>query len=641
VLHLHNFSLMYITISSGTKNALQGLPVPHKRKQIYTKIMEVIYGKICREQNTLDSYLEIPHNYWLECGVNRPSTYLKQLEQFGIIEIDHHFYFNEYASKSKGYRIEQELAFSSPMLLKFHNRAINKHDRKDPFTAPTIKNLKKLKTTFKTVEQMEVIAMNDINYQYLVKSGLLVCKVPTGKHELYLYNDERKQYQKYKATLSKAAYPISREHILQIAIEKELKTIFWKNKVYLVSNAEKWIQNKIIEIQHHYLSDLMKFRFIQNGKNIICGRNLINQRLDTNMTSSASMSHQYLRNRNGESLESFDVSNSQLTFFGGATYHMERFFNFFELEKMFIDEKTPFFNSALFINRLTSNYSINIILDSLNHIESLRNLELIKNNKKRNKKYLKVNGRGIIQYKSSSSPMIARGTACQKHLLFNELANFLNKNEGNIFRGLGEFRKLAASGRIYEYFASLLYESRYKNVFSNCATFEELQLKIKYAESIKNENCNTIGSLVKLKPNLSTFGKPKEHYQREFKAIRNDVKRLTFQTIFPHYSQSNDLKKILKEKHPSVIEFIDRFKKFFASPNFSNFLSRVESSVFIDGIYWECIERGLTVYPKHDGILFFPSERKRVLGVIMKHMNAFFGKGNYKYEMENIVEKYK
>jgi hypothetical protein len=467
---------------------------------------------------------------------------------------------------------------------------------------------------------MEELTKKDINFEYLKKDGLQICKVPNGKYFLYQYNEEKRQNEKVKP------YPLDRKYILQAAFDKGMKTIFWKNKVYLTSNASKWINDKIIEIQHHYLSSLHKMRFIGNAKNIICGRNEINYRLDTNITSSPSKMLQYVRSSKGEQPMNFDLSNSQLAFFGAGTYHLERLFNFGELERMFQDDDNGIFNSSLIKDNIYKEYGINIIIDTIKHMVNIKDLEVIKKDKNRSRKYKNINTRGIINTVFTSSPMIARITAAQKWANYSKL---------------GEFRKICASGRVYEYFASKLYEKRYKGVFSDCATFEELERKSKYSQSIKNDNGRSIGGIVQLHYNLSTFGKPAEHYKKELKAIRNDVKRLTFQTIFPHHSQSNDLKKMLKELHPAVVEFIDGFKKEFASPNFANFLSRLESSVFIDGIYCECLERGLEVHPKHDGIIYFPSERKRVMGVIMKHMNAFFGKGNYKYEIEDIVEKYK
>jgi len=593
---------MRIVLSSSTNHflgnvALKTYPDTARgtRSKHYMKTMEVMYGKICREHIPFDEFMEIPKNYWTKAVGNHYQKYLKELIQLGAIETD-----NSYSTKSKvskKYRLNQELAYSSPMLLKFKDRSEKLHNTKDPVIVKTIKNLQRIKTTYSSDEDMYKIVESDINYAYLKSKGLQVNFIPSGKFWLYAYDSTTRQNEKV------VSFPMEGKKIWWYVNDRKQIPILWKNRIYLVDDPKEWIRKKIIEIQHYYLQSLCNFRYIRNRKNIICSRNETNGRLDTNLTNTPSMIFKYLK-VDGEQLFNADLKNSQLTFFGILTYYLHRIDNVQSIFSTFLMSPNDTFPS------FPSIYE-KVIMNIIN------NKEDIKNNR----------GRGIcgsIQTKEDSTT----------NYLSIDYSSFLGKKKAQIFDKIQVFRKLCFSGRYYETMAGLMYDTRYKGTFSKCATFADLERKMKYAKSINHEKHGVIGGAVQIRPNIVTFGKTKESYTREFKAIRADVKLLTFQTIFSSYRFTNDLKTILKKEYPAAIYFIDSFKKKYGSNQFSILLQTLESHVFIDGIYAECLERDIVCYTKHDSVLFKMSDYPKIMHITLKHLNAFFGKGNYKLEIE-------
>ena len=587
-------------------------PATKARSKNYIKIMTVLWGKVCREHIPFDEWMEIPAKYWRKAVSTQYNSYLKELIQSGIIEVDNSYSTIKHTSKK--YRLNQDFAYSSPMLLKFKKRSEKLHNTKDPLIAQTIRNLQRIKTTFTTEGEMNHIVESEINESYLITKGLKTNYIPkTGKYYVYEYDPEKRQNGK------RLSFPIAANKIWYYVHQENKIPMFWKGRIYLTNDPTEWIEKKLIEIRHYCFESLKNFRYIRNRKNIICTRNEVNRRLDTNLTNAPSVLLKYLR-LDGEMLYNADLKNSQLTFFANITFALHRLDNLRAIFDQYGNDLKNVHPASF------QNMTLNSIIAGMKEVEKNRK-ERERDKEEKREKIKKGSIRGICY-----SIIESEGDA--SFCISKDYSGFLGKKKGWFFDEIGDFRKVCFSGRFYESMASLLFKERYKNTFSNCSSFEELERKKKYARSVKDQDHGIIGGAVQLKPNLITFGKTKEAYESEFKAIRADVKLLVFQTIFSYYKFSNDLKKALEKEYPSAIYFINQFKKQYGSNQFSILLQLVESSLFIDGIYAECLSRGIIVFSKHDSILFRPSDYDTIRKIMLGYLNRFFGRGNYQISIE-------
>ncbi len=174
---------------------------------------------------------------------------------------------------------------------------------------------------------------------------------------------------------------------------------------------------------------------------------------------------------------------------------------------------------------------------------------------------------------------------------------FLGDKKMSVFSGILPFCELCDSGLFYEEMIKLMYDKRYKNYLSNAPTLDGVT-------------------------------------GNEYKAMRRDVKGLTFKTIFPHWKASNQLKKSLKEHYPEAIDFITLFKKYFGSKNFSILLQIIEATIFVQDILKTLLDLRFKVFGKHDAILFKESDYIAVMEIVYNRLDVYLD--GYKVSIEKI-----
>lgn len=127
---------------------------------------------------------------------------------------------------------------------------------------------------------------------------------------------------------------------------------------------------------------------------------------------------------------------------------------------------------------------------------------------------------------------------------------------------------------------------------------------------------------------------------------RSEAKTTVFEVLFSAHRNSSQGKRLLQAVFPSVVRIADAFKvaniealklagraaqeaRDEGNASLAITLQRIEARVFIDGILADCLGQGLRVLSKHDSLLFKPSERHKVEGVVRAHLDRVFGPGAY------------
>lgn len=106
---------------------------------------------------------------------------------------------------------------------------------------------------------------------------------------------------------------------------------------------------------------------------------------------------------------------------------------------------------------------------------------------------------------------------------------------------------------------------------------------------------------------------------------RDDGKSVCFSVLFSHYQNPSPHLKRFKSLFPSVMEWINNYKKEHGSKNFSIMLQKKEAEIFIDNVYQRVINEKLLVFSKHDSIICRKSDEKTV----RKIMEDYFQEINF------------
>jgi hypothetical protein len=108
---------------------------------------------------------------------------------------------------------------------------------------------------------------------------------------------------------------------------------------------------------------------------------------------------------------------------------------------------------------------------------------------------------------------------------------------------------------------------------------------------------------------------------------RYEAKKMMFELMFSNEDYSSELKTKLKELFPSVVEFVDNYKKENGYKNFSIMLQKIESNIFIDGL-WKMIKRKkIFCTPKHDCLIVKEKDANKVEDIIKKYFEKIKFKG--------------
>lgn len=136
-------------------------------------------------------------------------------------------------------------------------------------------------------------------------------------------------------------------------------------------------------------------------------------------------------------------------------------------------------------------------------------------------------------------------------------------------------------------------------------------------ESFRNELINAIDT-----KELDTFikicgtGKFYDHIAEEKSISRAEAKIMAFEIMFSSQRNNSKNKKLFSDMFPTIIRYLDLFKKENHYKKLSIRLQKLESFIFIDLIYFKLLETQHTVFTKHDSILCKESESIHIKQII-------------------------
>lgn len=106
---------------------------------------------------------------------------------------------------------------------------------------------------------------------------------------------------------------------------------------------------------------------------------------------------------------------------------------------------------------------------------------------------------------------------------------------------------------------------------------------------------------------------------------RKEAKSLMFELFFSSHKYNPGKKKELKKHFPTVVAFIDKYKKEHGDNMFSIMLQQKEADIFIDNIYKRIKERGFFCLTKHDSVIV----RQHHLAEVKKIIEEYFEEINF------------
>ncbi len=114
--------------------------------------------------------------------------------------------------------------------------------------------------------------------------------------------------------------------------------------------------------------------------------------------------------------------------------------------------------------------------------------------------------------------------------------------------------------------------------------------------------------------------------------LKNDKngKALMFEIMFSSHRNNSIFKKKIKLLFPSVVGWIDQYKKKHGDAEFSIMLQRKESELFVDKIFERIKKAKILCFSKHDSMIV----RKEDLDGVVKIMQEEFAKNNLTYRMK-------
>lgn|GEM_PF-3495506 len=114
--------------------------------------------------------------------------------------------------------------------------------------------------------------------------------------------------------------------------------------------------------------------------------------------------------------------------------------------------------------------------------------------------------------------------------------------------------------------------------------------------------------------------------------LKNDKngKALMFEIMFSSYRNNSIFKKKIKLLFPSVVGWIDQYKKKHGDAEFSVMLQRKESELFVDKIFERIKKAKMLCFSKHDSMIV----RNDDLDGVVKIMQEEFAKNNLTYRMK-------
>ena len=125
------------------------------RQKYYPALLQLIYNKLIWEKLPFDEMQDIPSSYFRKVIGTHYKKYLDELVKIGAIERNDSYSTTYKLSKS--YRLNQDIAYSDLILVEIKNNNEKKFNLKDPIIKKTIRNLQRIKTAYKTIEELSLI----------------------------------------------------------------------------------------------------------------------------------------------------------------------------------------------------------------------------------------------------------------------------------------------------------------------------------------------------------------------------------------------------------------------------------------------------------------------------------------------------
>lgn len=108
---------------------------------------------------------------------------------------------------------------------------------------------------------------------------------------------------------------------------------------------------------------------------------------------------------------------------------------------------------------------------------------------------------------------------------------------------------------------------------------------------------------------------------------RIEAKKCMFELMFSSEDNNTKRKEMLKKLFPTVVDYVDAYKKDKGYKNFSISLQQKEAEIFIDGIWKEVKREGLLCITKHDAVICRREDMDRVREIIQEHFEIINFKG--------------
>ena len=115
---------------------------------------------------------------------------------------------------------------------------------------------------------------------------------------------------------------------------------------------------------------------------------------------------------------------------------------------------------------------------------------------------------------------------------------------------------------------------------------------------------------------------------------RREAKSLMFELFFSSHKYNPKRKQQLRQHFPTVVSYIDTYKKTNGDNTFAIELQKKEAEMFIDNIYKRIKQRGLFCLTKHDSVIVRRADRQRAKQIIENYFKEIEFQGRLRLEQE-------
>ena len=133
---------------------------------------------------------------------------------------------------------------------------------------------------------------------------------------------------------------------------------------------------------------------------------------------------------------------------------------------------------------------------------------------------------------------------------------------------------------------------------------------------------------------LATTGTLYEYIQEHTDLSRSEAKMMFIIVLYGN-TKTDKPAVMFRKLFPTIWRFIIAYRNRYGYEKLSVFFQSLESKLFIDGIYTDCLNNGIKCLTKHDSICFKESDYFDILKTIEEHLE----KNNIKAKVDEITNK--